>query len=185
MLPSLDVFRGIFTGTVSDADPMSGYCKDPTVEGPAEAESLLLNPGFEGEDISMWEVTYAGSSNPTDRQTKEADAKSGENAFHFWSAGEVEFTMQQTVTVEEEGTYTASAFLQGGDTGSDAVIEFFVLVDGTEAGCDPVQLTGWVNWKEPVVEFAAPAGAAVTVGTRVKCKPGGWGTIDDVVLAKN
>ena len=47
-----------------------------------------------------------------------------------------------------------------------------------------MQLTGWVNWKEPVVEFDAAAGDAVTVGFSVKCKPGGWGTIDDVVLAR-
>ncbi len=182
VLPSLDVFAGIRTGTVSDADPMSGYCKDPNETAPSEAASLLKNPGFEEEDISMWEVTCEGSD-PTDRQTKEADAKSGKNAFHFWSANAVEFTMQQTVTVEEDGEYDASAFLQGGDTGKDADIRFFVLVNGEEAGSEPVTLDGWVNWKEPAVHFTAAAGDAVSVGVSVKCAPGGWGTVDDVVLA--
>lgn len=184
LLPSIDVFKGITTGTVSNADPMSGYCKDPEVQAPAEADSLLANPGFEDEDLSMWEVSYNGAKDPTDRQTKEADAKSGENAFHFWSAQAVDFTVEQTVKVGESGTYVATAALQGGDVGDDADIRLYVRVNDKEAGSDPVQLTGWVNWKEPVVEFDAAAGDAVTVGFSVKCKPGGWGTIDDVVLAR-
>ncbi len=183
LLPSIDVFRGIRVGTVSDADPMSGYCRDPLAETSAQPESLLSNPGFEEEDISMWEVSYEGSKDPTDRQTKEADARSGENAFHFWSAGAVDFTMKQTVTVKETGQYTASAFLQGGDVGDDAEIVFFAKVNDQITGEEAVQLTGWVNWKQPSLTFPADAGDEVTVGARVKCAPGGWGTIDDVVLA--
>ncbi len=91
--------------------------------------------------------------------------------------------MKQAVSAPAGGHYVASAFMQGGDVGNDADIRFFVLVNGKEAGSDPVQLTGWVNWKEPVVRFTANAGDEISVGVSVKCAPGGWGTIDDVVLA--
>jgi hypothetical protein len=36
-----------------------------------------------------------------------------------------------------------------------------------------VQLTGWLNWKQPVVEFSAVEDSRITVGVHVKCAPGG------------
>ncbi len=181
-LDSIHVFRGVHYGTFSEADPMSGYCKDPYAPVVDEVESLLKNPGFEDEDMSMWEVELPGSENPTDRQTKEADAMHGENAFHFWSSKAVDFTMKQTVTLSDAGRYRATAAIQGGDVGDDADIRMFVTVNGEETQSDPIALTGWVNWKEPVIEFDASADDSVSVGFHVKCKPGGWGTIDDVSL---
>nr|MCR5178129.1 glycosyl hydrolase 53 family protein [Lachnospiraceae bacterium] len=181
-LDSIHVFRGVHYGTFSEADPMSGYCKDPNAPVVSEVDSLLENSGFEDEDMSMWEVSFEGSDNPTDRQTKEADAMHGENAFHFWSSKAVEFTMKQTISVAEDGTYRATAAIQGGDTGDDAEIYMFAAVNDNEQRSDPIKLSGWVNWKEPVIEFDASAGDSVTVGFYVKCKPGGWGTIDDVSL---
>ena len=49
-----------------------------------ERVNYVQNPSFEDADTSMWTVTYAGDTDPTDYQVKAADAHSGEVAFHFW-----------------------------------------------------------------------------------------------------
>ena len=63
----------------------------------------------------MWKVTYNGKENPTDYQVNAKDAKTGETAFHFWSASEMDFSIEQEVTGLEPGIYQLSAFSQGGD----------------------------------------------------------------------
>ncbi len=42
--------------------------------------NYVINPSFEDADTSMWKVTYAGDTNPTDFQVKADDAHSGEVA---------------------------------------------------------------------------------------------------------
>ena len=42
--------------------------------------NYVTNPSFEDADTSMWKVTYAGDTNPTDFQVKADDAHSGEVA---------------------------------------------------------------------------------------------------------
>jgi arabinogalactan endo-1,4-beta-galactosidase len=37
-------------------------------------ENLVLNPGFEDSDTSMWNVTYEGDVNPTDFFEKSDDS---------------------------------------------------------------------------------------------------------------
>ena len=77
--------------------------------------NYVVNSGFEDSDTSMWKVTYNGKENPTDYQVNAKDARTGETAFHFWSASEMDFSIEQEVTGLEPGTYQLSAFSQGGD----------------------------------------------------------------------
>jgi len=148
-----------------------------------EDKNWLSNPGFELNDISMWEVSYEGDLNPTDIQEKESDAMSGVNSFHFWSEDAQEFKVQQTVSGLGKGRYTATANIQGGDVGASAEILLYVIVDGKTVKSDPVQLTGWCEWQTPVISgIRVKDGAEVTVGVSVKCAAGGWGTMDDFSL---
>lgn len=64
------------TGSLED-----GTAVTATVE--IKMDNLVRNPSFEDSDTSMWKVTYEGTDNPTDYQVNEADAHSGEVAFHF------------------------------------------------------------------------------------------------------
>lgn len=145
--------------------------------------NLLQNPSFEDADTSMWKVAYPNDNACTDIQTKESDCVSGENSFHFYSEGKQEFTVEQTLTGLGAGAYTASANIQGGDVGSDAVITLYVIVGDQRYESDPVKLDGWVNWQKPVLtDIPVSDGSDVTVGMYVKCAAMGWGTIDDFEL---
>jgi arabinogalactan endo-1,4-beta-galactosidase len=143
------------------------------------------NPGFEEKNTSMWKVSYEGDSNPTDVQTKETDAYTGENSFHFWSKDEPVFTIEQTITGLDAGAYTLTAALQGGDVGKDAQIYIYAVVDGETYQSEPVTLNGWRDWQLPEINGIRLDGTQdITVGISVKAAKGGWGTIDDVYLYK-
>ncbi|MBE5890326.1 MAG: glycosyl hydrolase family 53 [Lachnospiraceae bacterium] len=154
------------------------------------SENLLINGGFEDADTSVWVVTSQTGEDPTDIQTKEMDAHTDANSFHWWSESAMDYDMAQTVTVAADGTYSALAYIQGGDVGSDALIYLFVRVtdangEMTEYQSDPITLTGWVNWENPIINnIEVTAGSTVEVGMHVTCDAGGWGTMDDFELVQ-
>lgn len=174
-----------------DMNEMGDYTVNGTLEdGTAVTASVKVaklnavkNPSFEESDMSMWNVTYPGSKNPTDVQEKEADAVSGVNSFHFWDSDAFEFDVEQTLSGLAEGNYTLNAHIQGGDVGADAEIYLYAVVDGTTYQSDPVTLDGWVNWQVPQITDIPVSGASdLTVGMHVSSAGGGWGTIDDIYL---
>lgn len=143
--------------------------------------NYVVNSGFEDSDTSMWKVTYNGKENPTDYQVNAKDARTGEIAFHFWSASEMDFSIEQEVTGLEPGTYQLSAFSQGGDMLSSSVLELYAIVDGQEY-TQQFELTGYADWKEPTVADIKLTGDTIVVGVRMKCNGGSWGTVDDFTL---
>ena len=143
--------------------------------------NYVVNSSFEDSDTSMWKVVYNGKENPTDYQVNAKDAKTGETAFHFWSASEMDFSIEQEVTGLEPGTYQLSAFSQGGDMLSSSVLELYAVADGVEY-TQSFELTGYANWKEPTVTDIMLTGDTIVVGVRMKCNGGSWGTVDDVTL---
>ena len=143
--------------------------------------NYVVNSGFEDSDTSMWKVTYNGKENPTDYQVNAKDARTGETAFHFWSASEMDFSIEQEVTGLEPGTYQLSAFSQGGDMLSSSVLELYAVADGVEY-TQSFELTGYADWKEPTVTDIKLTGDTIVVGVRMKCNGGSWGTVDDVTL---
>lgn len=143
--------------------------------------NYVVNSGFEDSDTSMWKVTYNGKENPTDYQVNAKDARTGETAFHFWSASEMDFSIEQEVTGLEPGTYQLSAFSQGGDMLSSSVLELYAIVDGQEY-TQQFELTGYADWKEPAVADIKLTGDTIVVGVRMKCNGGSWGTVDDFTL---
>ena len=147
-----------------------------------ERVNYVQNPSFEDADTSMWTVTYAGDTDPTDYQVKAADAHSGEVAFHFWSgASDMEFSIEQSFTDLEPGTYELSAFSQGGDLSSDASMELYAVVDGKEL-TDPFMLTTYADWQNPIVSGIKVTDGTLTIGVRYQCNMNSWGTLDDVTL---
>ena len=143
--------------------------------------NYVVNSSFEDSDTSMWKVVYNGKENPTDYQVNAKDAKTGETAFHFWSASEMDFSIEQEVTGLEPGTYQLSAFSQGGDMLSSSVLEVYAVADGVEY-TQSFELTGYADWKEPTVMDIKLTGDTIVVGVRMKCNGGSWGTVDDVTL---
>ncbi len=162
------------TGMLEDGSSVTAHVK-------VEGINYIKNPGFEEADTSMWKVAYEGESNPTDFQKKADDAHEGEIAFHFWSGdSDMDFFIEQEVTGLSAGTYRLSAFAQGGDVNDDCEMELYaVTADGEFT--DPFALSGWVDWKNPTIPEIKVTDS-LTVGVRMKCNKGSWGTVDDFVL---
>lgn len=167
-------------GTLQDEELDEQYT---TVVANVEIElvNFVVNPSFEDADTSMWKVTYNGKKNPTDYQVNEKDAKSGQTAFHFWSADDMDFSIEQVVTGLEPGTYELSVFSQGGDMLSSAVLELYAAADGQEY-TQSFELTGYAEWKEPTVTEIKLTDDSMVIGVRMKCNGGSWGTVDDFTL---
>ena len=151
-----------------------------------EMVNYVVNPSFEDSDTSMWNVTYNGDTDPTDYQEKEDDAHSGTYALHFWSGeSDMDFAIEQEITDLEAGSYRLSAFAQGGDMEESSDLELYALVNGEEAAAESFMLTSWADWKEPVIsDIKINAGDTLTIGVRMKCNTGSWGTVDDFTLNK-
>ena len=143
--------------------------------------NLLANPGFEEEDMSMWEI----SSPVIARKNDGNNVHDGDYCLHFWDSGAVEYTVEQKVTLNK-GIYTLGAYLEGGDAGADAVFTLYAVVDGQEYKTE-TGVTKWQEWKNPeVTGISVPAdGTEVIIGIYGKCAPGGWGAWDDFYLNQN
>lgn len=140
--------------------------------------NYVQNPSFEDVDTSMWVVTEKFDGT-TDIQKKAADAFEGENSFHFWSASDVEFTVEQNLGTLSAGTYSAVVNMQGGDVGDGAEFYLYVKVGDTVYTSDNASLTGWVNWVSPSIsDIEVDGNSEVIVGVSAKCAAKGWGTID-------
>ena len=151
-----------------------------------EMINYVVNPGFEEEDTSMWSISYEGTANPTDYQVKEDDAYSGEVALHFWSGdSDMDFSVEQTLEDLEAGTYQLSVYAQGGDMSDDSDLELYAVVNGEEVQAVPFMVTTWTDWKLPTIKDLKIAdGDMLTIGVRMKCNVGSWGTLDDFTLIR-
>ena len=144
-----------------------------------EEENYLKNHSFERSDRSMWILNNIGDTEQLRFQEKAADAHSGNFAVHFWDDSYVEFTVEQTVTGLQPGSYNFTVFLQGGDT-IDSEIYIYARTDGEEYRMN-TDVDGWVNWRQPVIEGIVTQSGEITVGVYVRSN-GGWGTMDDFLL---
>lgn len=163
------------TGSLED-----GTAVTATVE--IKMDNLVRNPSFEDSDTSMWKVTYEGTDNPTDYQVNEADAHSGEVAFHFWSEDtEMDFSIEQEFTDLEAGTYQLMTYAQGGDMTEEAAMELYAVTsDGEQT--EPFMVTTYKDWKNPTIPQIKVSDGSLTIGVRIRCNPLSWGTVDDFVL---
>lgn len=173
--------------SVSGTYEVTGSLEDGTTV-PCAIEVVMANyvqnPSFEDADTSMWNVTYEGDTNPTDFQSKADDAYSGEIAFHFWSGdSDMDFAIEQEITDLAPGTYQLSAFAQGGDMSDDSELELYAVADGEEQTAS-FMVAGWANWQNPSIPEIRVTDGTLTVGVRMKCNVGSWGTVDDFTLNK-
>ena len=141
-------------------------------------KNILTQGDFEsGSDA--WTI----NGNGVDGKLTE-DPKRGKQALHFYSGSAVDFTLEQSVTVEEAGTYSAYMYIQGGDMGdSEAVSIQLINETSGESKTAEASLAGWTVWQQPIAEgVAAAVGDTLSVLITVKGNAGAWGSIDDVFL---
>lgn len=146
--------------------------------------NFVKNQSFEDADTSMWKVNYTGESNPTDYQVKADDAHTGETAYHFWSGdSDMEFSISQEFTDLTSGTYQLSVYAQGGDMKEDSVLELYAITSSGEQSI-PFMVTSYGDWQNPQIAEINVLDGSLTIGVRMKCNVGSWGTVDDFALYK-
>jgi arabinogalactan endo-1,4-beta-galactosidase len=90
--------------------------------------------------------------------------------------------VSQTITDLPDGTYSLSAWIQGG--GGEKSLQLFVSdYDG-----DPLTVkivnTGWLVWNTPTIPKIKVTGGKCIIGLKVISDGGSWAFLDDVSLVK-
>lgn len=154
----------------------------------AEADengNYVVNGGFEAEDFTGWTVNNVDDvTEELDIYTRETDCYEGVQCLHYYSTKDVDFTVEQTLTGLEAGTYKLTGYAQG-DTGGDTEAEiYFYAVAGEETLRADIALNGYLSWQTGEIAGISVEDGTVTVGVCVKNAPNGWGTIDGISLVK-
>lgn len=143
--------------------------------------NLILNPGFESSDMTMWSI----SANYVTRKNDTNNVRNGSYCLHFYAASALDYTVEQTISNLPAGYYTYGTYVQGGDAGDNAKIKIYAAAGGKEETAE-VTLSGWQNWKNPAVEniLITENGGSITIGVSVKAAAGAWGSWEDFYLYK-
>ncbi|MDL5350788.1 glycosyl hydrolase 53 family protein [Microbacterium sp. zg-YB36] len=154
----------------------SGHATTATIT--VLALNALANPGFEDADLTMWARTGTLTLRSTD------DPRSGARSAHFYSAAPFAFTLSQTVTGLDAGTYSASAALQGDGEGTTGTVALELTTSSGQSARAAFALSGWRNWSVPETDAVTiAAGETITVTVTAELPGGAWGTLDDFVLS--
>ena len=139
----------------------------------------VRNTGFEGADVSMWQISGSGASIGAT-----ADAAQGSRAVSFWAGSAYSFTVSQRIAGVTPGTYTLSATSQGdGEAAGDTAVLSATTTAGTATA--PVRLDGWQQWRTATTpEVTVGADGIVTVAAAFTLAAGAWGTIDEFRLTR-
>lgn len=178
-LKILEALKSMSEGAIPDGMEPTDYETEAPEE---EGENLVLNPGFEDADRSMWVTLSAVEDIPFDYQDFANDAHGGTVAFHYWSKADMDFTICQTLTDLEPGVYQAACWSQGGDM-KDASLTLYAEADGERYEV-PFMNTTWANWQNPVIDAIPVNGGTLTIGVHIRCAALGWGTVDDFSVMK-
>lgn len=149
------------------------------------SRNYVKNYSFENGGDS-WTLTGTGA------EIKDTgDASHGAKATHFWSASDLEFTVQQQVTGLQAGTYTLRAVAHGEFTGgSDTGTLFAIPGDPGDAHATQVteykqsiNLAGWQVWQTPTIENIKVGGDGILdIGATFTATAQSWGAIDEFTL---
>ncbi len=143
-------------------------------------KNYVTNPGFETGDFTGW--TVDGDTDAADISKDASNVHAGTYGLHYWKGEPFAFTLSQTITDLPDGTYSLSAWIQGG--GGEKTLQLYV----SDYGGDPITVdianTGWLAWNTPTIPEITITGGKCTIGLRVDSDAGSWGFLDDLSLVK-
>jgi arabinogalactan endo-1,4-beta-galactosidase len=142
--------------------------------------NYVANPGFEDSVFDPW--TVDGDSAAADISKEASNVHAGTYAVHYWLGEPFDFTISQTVTNLPDGTYTLSAWIQGG--GGEDTLQLFVQDYGGDPLTADVANTGWLAWNTPTIPTFTITGGKATIGVKVASPGGSWAFLDDISLIK-
>ena len=143
-------------------------------------KNYVTNPGFETGDLIPW--TIDGDLDAVDISKEASNIHAGTYGLHYWMGEPFAFTLSQTVTDLPNGTYTLSAWIQGG--GGEKTLQLFVNDYGGEPLAVDTVNTGWVVWNTPTIPKFKITDGKCTIGLKVVSTGGSWAFLDDVSLVK-
>jgi arabinogalactan endo-1,4-beta-galactosidase len=144
-------------------------------------KNLIENPGFETGDFTLW--TVVGSTDAVDISNEAQNVHEGAYALHYWLNGPFEFTVSQTITGLENGTYTLSAWIQGG--GGEKTLQLFASGYGGDTLTVDIHNGGWQQWQNPTIEDIIVTNGECTISLKVVSDGGSWAFFDEVGLIQN
>ena len=139
-------------------------------------KNYVENPGFE-DGIAPWGVT--GKPTAVDISNEIQNVHKGDHALHYWAEEPFEFTVSQTITGLENGTYTFSAWMHGG--GEDA-LQLYASDYGGDTRVIDFANAGWQEWLNPTLENIVVTNGQCTIGLRVISDGETWGFFDETGL---
>lgn len=144
--------------------------------------NFVANSSFEEEDTSMWTITdISGTTDEIFVIDRPSDAVTGNKSMHFYSTGNVDFTVEQTVTGLAPGTYYFQITLHGGDAATQDM-SIYAVADG-QTYTAKTDVDGWTSYRTPRIEAITTTDGTITVGAHIISSPGSWGNLDDFILA--
>lgn len=167
---------------------LTGCGKGTETTATAKADengNYVVNGSFEEAELTGWTVNNVG--NVTEElgvYTRETDCYDGVQSLHFYSTKDVKFTVEQTLTGLEEGSYKLTGYVQGDTAGdADSSVYFYAIVNGETIKADTT-LNGYLTWNEAELSGLKVTDGKITIGVSVTNAPEGWGTIDAITLVK-
>jgi len=140
------------------------------------AKNFASNPGFENGN-SPWVIE--GELGAVDISNELQNVHNGGYALHYWADAPFEFTVSQTITGLENGTYTFSTWMQGG--GGD-VLQLYTSDCGGDTQVVDFAAKGWREWQNPTIDNIVVTDGQCTIGWKVVSDGGTWGFFDDAGL---
>lgn len=139
-------------------------------------KNFANNPGFENGG-EAWLID--GSASAVDISDELQNVLNGNHALHYWADAPFEFSVSQTVTGLENGTYTFTIWMQGG--GQD-ILQLYASDYGGDTLTADFAAKGWREWQNPSIENIVVTNGQVTIGFKVSSPGGTWGFFDDAGL---
>jgi arabinogalactan endo-1,4-beta-galactosidase len=162
-------------GTVAGTD--SKAILNITVTG---EKNYAQNPGFETGKFAPWAID--GDANAVDISSETQNLHKGSYALHYWLDKPFALTLSQSITGLADGTYTLSAWIQGG--GGEKTLQLFISDYGGDKLTVDIVTDGWLHWKHPAIENIHITSGKCTIGLEVASGGGSWAFFDEVELVQ-
>lgn len=145
--------------------------------------NYVINPSFELEDLTMWEMQTLNSDIADIISRTESDTLSGDWALHFWNDQRMDFTVQQSLDNLTPGIYQVKVSLQGENYGTEDKLLLFANTNDLQFS-EPITLNGWMNWNTTVIQEVEVLDGHLTIGIHLDLSEESWGTIDNFEVIK-
>lgn len=173
----------------NDGIPLDSLYVFQNVHGNGKNEenknNLIINPGFEKDNSwtdkpNSWRLHSTVTGGHFDVRAE--DVHSGRYVLHWYSENQfLDSTASTTVTANENGIYSCSAYLSQDITGN------YTMTANTSGGQSQTvsgKGKGWAEWINPTVEIPLKKGETLILTFSVSGAAGSYGSIDDCVIKK-